>query len=649
MTKQADLPLANPDQREFFELDARKPDPQRGFPELWWKGKRPFNGVHYYPAQRKESHGDAVDGWRNQLYWGDNLQVMGHLLRHYRGAVDLVYIDPPFDSKAQYTKTVKLRGKSAKGTASAFEEKQYSDMWVNDEYLQFMFERLILLRELLASTGSIYLHCDYHQSHRLRCLLDEVFGSESFRSEIVWKRTSAHANSSGYGVVHDTILFYTKSGSYTWNAPIADYEEWYVERYYRYEDTDGRRFKSGDLSAVGLSGGGYDYEWKGVSRMWRCPRTTMERLESEGRIYYTKNGIPRYKQFLDEMEGRPVQSLWDDIQPVVSWSTEQTAYPTQKPERLAQRIIEASSNEGDLVLDSFLGSGTTAFVAQRLGRRFIGSDINQGAIQTTIARLARAHELAGGEATTSRFKRSGFDVHAVNHYDIFRNESEAQALLLEALGVRPTPGPGLWHGELGEGNDTRLVRVMPVNRIATKADLAPIIQNLDYQELARRRAESPRKPIEKITLLCMGHEPGLGAELVQEMRKSLNDPGCKVDLEVVDILREKDHLQFKRDSEAHIAVRKQRLVIERFYPMNLLQKLSMEKTSVSDWRELVDSVLIDFNYDGAVLRPTVVDMPAGNELVAGEYDIPSDAGTIRVKITDVLADGFETSVESGRA
>ena len=189
------------------------------------------------------------------------------------------------------------------------------------------------------------------------------------------------------------------------------------------------------------------------------------------------------------------------------------------------------------------------------------------------------------------------------------------------------------------------MRVMPVNRIATKADLAPIVQNLDYRELSRRRLEAPKKPVERITLLCMGHEPGIAAELITEIRNSLNDPGCKVDIDVVDVLREKDHIQFKRDSEAKISRKKARLIIERFYPMNLLQKLSMEKAAVSDWRELVDSVLIDFNFDGAVLRPAVTDIPARGEMVAGEYEIPDGAGTIRVKITDVLSDVFEASVE----
>jgi hypothetical protein len=187
---------------------------------------------------------------------------------------------------------------------------------------------------------------------------------------------------------------------------------------------------------------------------------------------------------------------------------------------------------------------------------------------------------------------------------------------------------------------------MPINRIATKADLTPILQHLDFAGLIRRRTEAPNKPVLRVTLLCMGHEPDLGATLVQEIRKGMADPGAKVDVEVVDILREKDHLQFKRDSEARITVKKGKLTIEQFFPMNLLQKLSLERAQVGEWRELVDSVLIDFNYDGAVLRPTVTDIPERDTLVAGVYEVPETASTIRVKITDVLSDVFETSIKA---
>src|SRR5690554_5384403 len=158
----------------------------KGFPELHWTGKRPYKSTQYYPAQLKETYGQTKNDWMNKIFWGDNLQVMSHLLKEYRGKVDLIYIDPPFDSKADYKKKIKLKGKKALGDNNIFEEKQYGDIWTNDEYLQFMYERLILLRELLSDKGSIYLHCDWRKSHHLRMLMDEVFGGNNFVNEIIW-------------------------------------------------------------------------------------------------------------------------------------------------------------------------------------------------------------------------------------------------------------------------------------------------------------------------------------------------------------------------------------------------------------------------------------------------------------------------------
>ena len=339
--------------------------------------------------------GPEEDGWRNKLIWGDNLLVEGTLLDEFAGRINLIYIDPPFSTGADFSfkTTIGDGGVSITKEPSLIEQKAYRDTWGTgneapiNHYLSMMYSRLVLMRDLLSPSGSIYVHCDWHVSSHLRLLLDEIFGGENFRAEIVWVRTSAHSDSSNYGQVHDSILFYTLSESYTWNNPLTEYEEWYVERYYRYKDKDGRRFMSDNLSAKGLSGGGYEYTWKGSRGLWRCPKSTMAVLDAEGRIYYTKNGVPRYKRFLDEMEGRPVQSVWDDIQPVVSWSRETTGYATQKPEGLLERIITASSKPGDIVADFFCGSGTTLAVAEKNDRRWIGSDLGRFAIHTSRKRV----------------------------------------------------------------------------------------------------------------------------------------------------------------------------------------------------------------------------------------------------------------------
>ena len=185
-------------------------EPIRGYPMLRWKGKRPFESTQYYPAQLKETYGDEVDGWRNKLYWGNNLQVMSHLLKTYRGKINLIYIDPPFHSDADYKKTIKLSGKEVKNDHTTFEEKQYTDIWTNDEYLQFMYKRFILMKELLTDNGSIYVHCDWRMNSYLKLILDEIFGKDNFRNEIIWKKYSGVKNQSSkkiyYTDRHDFFL-----------------------------------------------------------------------------------------------------------------------------------------------------------------------------------------------------------------------------------------------------------------------------------------------------------------------------------------------------------------------------------------------------------------------------------------------------------
>jgi adenine specific DNA methylase Mod len=212
-----------------FEFDQRPTI--KGFPELRWTGKRPYKSTQYYPAQLRESYGESTNGWINKIFWGDNLQVMSHMLKDYRGQIDLIYIDPPFDSKADYKKKVRIRGQQILNDTLSFEEKQYRDIWTNDEYIQFMYERLIILRELLKDDGAIFVHCDWHKVHYLRCIMDEVFGSNNFLNEIVWKRTrAAHSDATYFGKVHDTILVYAKGGAAKFNQQFTEHSDEYIKR-----------------------------------------------------------------------------------------------------------------------------------------------------------------------------------------------------------------------------------------------------------------------------------------------------------------------------------------------------------------------------------------------------------------------------------
>lgn len=564
--------------------------PIKGYPMLNWRGKRPFTSTHYYPAQLKEIHGEEVGGWRNKLFWGDNLQVMSHLLKAYRGVVDLIYIDPPFDSKAEYRKKIKVRGTKYEGDVGAIEEKQYVDIWTNDEYLQFMYERLVLCRELLSERGTMIVHADATRSHQIRCLLDEVFGEKNFLNEVIWDYRRWPTPSAEYQKMHDNLTIYTKKkGANIFNRQ-------YMERT---ESTEKR--------------------WKGKAII-AAHNEAGERVPSE---YNAEDSL-----------GSPLNDVW--YIPIVAPSgNERTGYPTQKPEALLSRLIEGSSEPNSIVFDCFMGSGTTQVAAMKLGRRFIGADINLGAIQTTTQRLIKSQQELPRIDDTRIY--GGFEVYNVNHYDVFRNPVQAKDLLLEALEVQKFDNSSVFDGE----KDGRLVKIMPVNRIATRADLNELISGFDYKAWERRQAESSGRAVEKITLVCMGHEPDLKAQLEYAAKP------FKIDVYVVDILRDKADLEFKRDAEAKIAKAGNELVIERFYPMNLLQKLSRQKESVEDWRELVESVLIDWNYDGAVLQPAVVDIPGKSELVAGRYPIPADAGTIRVKITDLLSESWEGNVGNG--
>ena len=222
----------------------------------------------------------------------------------------------------------------------------------------------------------------------------------------------------------------------------------------------------------------------------------------------------------------------------------------------------------------------------------------------------------------------------VKPYDFFRNPVEAKDLIIQALEIQPFPQSSVWDGEL----DGRMVKIMPVNRIATKADLEELKANLPYKTYEKRKAESPMQPVEKITIVCMGHEPDLKASLEQELSE------YKLDIEIVDILRDKKDLQLKREAEAEIAKEGNKLVIRSFYPMNLMQKLSLQKEYVEDWRQLVESIMIDWNYDGVVMQPAVTDVPGKNEIVSGIYDIPEDAGTIRVKIRQLTNEQLKATI-----
>jgi DNA modification methylase len=339
--------------------------------------------------------------WRNRLIWADKKYVLPSLLQEFVGKVNLIYIDPPFSTGGDFSFTASIpddpdaEGDQA-GTftkePSVIEQKAYRDTWGRglDGYLTWFSGTITLLRELLSEDGSIYVQLDYNVSHYAKAVLDEVFGVDGFRSEVTWKRQTAHSDSKRFGPIHDTIFYYARSREAKFNVQFVPYDQSYIDSHYTGRDPDGRKFRLDNLTARGPRPG-LQYTFRGVNpprgRVWAVLPEKMEQLYEAGRIVFTSTGTPNLKRYLDEMPGLALQDVWTDLPAVNPQAIENTAYPTQKPEGLLQRIIKASSNEGDLVLDCFCGSGTTAAVAEKLNRRWIACDLGRFAIHTTRKRL----------------------------------------------------------------------------------------------------------------------------------------------------------------------------------------------------------------------------------------------------------------------
>lgn len=359
--------------------------------------ERILRGMPLYEVTETESVGeDASD---NMIIHGECVSACAYL-KEKGIKVDLVYIDPPFASGADYAKKVYIRRNPLVAKAmqqaeqeleddelKAFEEKMYGDIWDKEKYLNWMYENLMAIRSVMSENASIYVHLDYHIGHYVKILLDEIFGEDNFRNEIIWKRSTAHSDAEFYGNNFDCIYFYTKSQSdYNFNTIFQPYDEAYIARFTQI-DENGRKWESGNITAKGLSGGGYDYTYKGCRSLWRMPIESMKKMDEEGRLHFTKNGGIRSKVYLDELPGMPSQAMWLDIKPINSQAKEKEGYATQKPEALLERVIMASSNEGMIVADFFGGSGVTAAVANNLNRKFIHTDVNINSIQTARDRL----------------------------------------------------------------------------------------------------------------------------------------------------------------------------------------------------------------------------------------------------------------------
>jgi DNA modification methylase len=652
----------------------------KGRPMLVWVGKRPLRQVTAFPAQHTESftpqsaigisHSAIWQDWPKShphsglLFHGDNKEVLAHLLANgFRGKVKLIYIDPPFDSGADYVRKVELRG--AKGTAKIHgdsytlgEQIQYTDIWANDNYLQFMFERLLLLKEFLAEDGSIYLHTDSHKTHQLRCVMDEVFGTDNFKNDIIWQRFNYRADGLKFGTVHDTILFYTKSNTYPFTKPFLSLKPSYIKTHFR-SDENGRLFRLDNLTAPshGKVGKPLRFGDKLIAppagTMWRHAQEGLDELWQNGLIVIPEGGVPQVKRYLDEIEGQAVHSIWTDLSSINSQAAERTDYPTQKPEVLLERILETSCNEGDLVLDCFIGSGTAAAVAQKLGRRWIGCDINKGAIQTTSKRLQaiileQIEEMKRDTQGELGLGREGegekrirpaqlsFEVYRVNDYDLQIQHNEAVNLACEHIGVTRTRGDAFFDGTLGR----RLVKIVPFNH-----PLSP----LDLEEVKRELSARPGEDRD-IVVVCLGKELAADA-WVEEWNRLRKKGDVPNKLEIIELRTDPKYGRFIKHEPARARVKVSRkndkihVVIEDFISPTILERLSQQTgvvhPRIDDWRSMVDCVMIDTCYNGEVFNVALSDVPEKkNDLVTGTYELSAPKGKTKlaVKIIDMLGE-----------
>jgi len=433
--------------------------------------------------------------WRNRLIWGDKKYVLPSLLPEFAGKVNLIYIDPPFDTGSDFSFTATIPDEPGIGgedfftftkEASVIEHKAYRDTWGRglESYLQWFYDTSTFLHELLHETGTLYVHLDWHVSFYAKTILDEIFGSERFVNEIIWKRQTAKGDvtqgAMHMGRIHESIFVYTKSANYTWNTQYTPYDEKYLDTHYKtIEPGTNRRIELDNLTAPGgAAKGNPNYEFLGVKRFWRYKRERMDDLYKAGRIVQPSPGaVPRYKRYLDEMPGLPLQDVWTDINAINSQAIEAAGYATQKPEALLNRILRLSSNEDDLVFDCFVGSGTTAVVAEKLKRRWICCDLGRFGIHTSRKRLLGIPRVTPfmvqnlGKYERQAWQAAEFPANGKDRLEEQRvREGAYRQFILDLYRATPISGHAWLHGVKAG----RLVHIAAVDAPVTQADVKAI-------------------------------------------------------------------------------------------------------------------------------------------------------------------------------
>jgi site-specific DNA-methyltransferase (adenine-specific)/adenine-specific DNA-methyltransferase len=532
--------------------------------ELVWNGKSrevcttvlPFQSLEHIDEPRAEtkaqedlfdSRGRQQKGWTNKLIWGDNKLILSSLkagaLRQQiedAGGLKLIYIDPPFDVGADFSMDIEIGGETFHKEANLLEQIAYRDTWGRgaDSFISMVYERLILMRDLLADIGSIYVHCDWRVNSYMRAALDEVFGGSNLVNQISWRRTGAHNDPQRFGIITDTIFFYSRSDRYIWNPQFAERSDESIATSFSYAQSPNgevvrlkkgeepqkgwRRFQSVTLRSPNPRPN-LRYVFKGYAphrNGWSVGPERMEQYDRDNRLIYpsTTDGAIRLKMFLDESPGVPVQDLWTDLGKVEAISAENLDYPTQKPEALLERILKASSNEGDLVADFFVGSGTTAAVAEKLGRKWIATDLGKFGIHTTRKRLIGVQR----ELKVAEKPFRAFEVLNLGRYErqaylnvggrlsgaqkeqaLARKEYEFRDLILRAYKAQPLEGEPFFHGK----NAGRLVVVGPINLPVGRLFVEEVITE------CRKRGAS------RVDVLAFEFEMGLFPAVLEEAKQ----------------------------------------------------------------------------------------------------------------------------------
>lgn len=637
----------------------------KGRPMLTWVGKQPLRQVTAFPAQHIETFAptspigfnpqpELWSDWLEKypqgglLFHGDNKEVLAHLLANgFRGKVKLIYIDPPFDSGADYVRKVQLRGISdvAKLDGENYalgEQIQYTDIWANDNYLQFMYERLLLLKELLAEDGFLSVHMNTGRCHYIKVLLDEIMSDANFRNEIIVKRIrKSYTEVSGITSLNegcDYILLYSKSPASRLNPPLKhDPKE---DRWHSFDAPNFRENLTYELFGKRPPAG----------RHWMKNPEEANAMIERGELRPNATGWPEY--LIKASEHIVRDTLWDDI----TASSFATGYPTEKKEQMIELVFGMASKANDLILDCFVGSGTAAAVAQKLGRRWIACDINKGAIQTTSKRLQnvickQAGKLSQGRLTVADTETEGncepspvqlsFTVWRVNDYDLQVQHNEAMELACEHIGITRTKNDAFFDGTRGKS----LVKIIPFNHPLTVLDLEEIKRELE------NRPDEERD----ITVVCLGNEAAVDPWIEEwnKMRRAGHVPNR---IGVIELRTDSKYGGFFQHEPAKARVRVKRIkakkdsdkilvTVDNFVSPSIIERLKQQAgiltPEIDDWRAMVDCVMIDTAYDGKVFNITLSDIPAKKtDLVKGEYEISAPGGktTVAVKIVDMLGE-----------